>query len=206
MNGDSFGGIYLNSILKLTRKDGIEVEAKLKELDMSYLDKIMELQTRKPNRLKNYDYSQNGAYFITICVQDRKPILSQIIVGEGLAPPVLKLLPFGECIKEQINNLEIRCENVKIDNYVIMPNHIHILMRIENQTGGASPSPTVSDIICAFKSLSTLECKKLLPIDILFQRSYHDHIIRDNIDYQQIWQYIDENPTKWAEDKYNTNI
>ena len=159
----------------------------------------MELQTRKPNRLKNYDYSQNGAYFITICVQDRKPILSQIIVGEGLAPPVLKLLPFGECIKEQINNLEIRYENVKIDNYVIMPNHIHILMRIENQTGGASPSPTVSDIICAFKSLSTLECKKLLPIDILFQRSYHDHIIRDNIDYQQIWQYIDENPTKWAD-------
>ena len=146
----------------------------------------MELQKRKPNRLKNYDYSQNGAYFITICVQDRKPILSQIIVGEGLAPPVLKLLPFGECIKEQINNLEIRYENVKIDNYVIMPNHIHILMRIENQTGGASPSPTVSDIICAFKSLSTLECKKLLPIDILFQRSYHDHIIRDDIDYQQI--------------------
>ena len=173
----------------------------------------MESQTRKPNRLKDYDYSQNGAYFITICVQDRKPILSQIIVGEGLAPPVqglappvLKLLPFGECIKEQINNLEIRYENVKIDNYVIMPNHIHILMRIENQTGGASPSPTVSDIICAFKSLSTLECKKLLPIDILFQRSYHDHIIRDDIDYQQIWQYIDENPIKWAEDKYNTNI
>ena len=166
----------------------------------------MELQTRKPNRLKNYDYSQNGAYFITICTKDRKEILSQVIVGEGLAPPVLKLSPFGECIKEQINNLEIRYENVKIDNYVIMPNHIHILMRIENQTGGASPSPTVSDIICALKSLSTLECKKLLPIDILFQRSYHDHIIRDDIDYQQIWQYIDENPTKWAEDKYNTNI
>ena len=76
----------------------------------------------------------------------------------------------------------------------------------ENQTGGASPSPTVSDIICAFKSLSTLECKKLLPIDILFQRSYHDHIIRDDIDYQNIRQYIDENPIKWAEDKYNTNI
>ena len=161
----------------------------------------MELQKRKSNRLKNYDYSQNGAYFITICVQDIK-----IIVGEGLAPPVLKLLPFGECIKEQINNLEIRYENVKIDNYVIMPNHIHILMRIENQTGGASPSPTVSDIICAFKSLSTLECKKLFPIDILFQRSYHDHIIRDDIDYQNICQYIDENPIKWAEDKYNTNI
>ena len=53
----------------------------------------MELQTRKPNRLKNYDYSQNGAYFITICVQDRKPILSQIIVGEGLAPPATNNIP-----------------------------------------------------------------------------------------------------------------
>ena len=87
----------------------------------------MELQTRKPNRLKNYDYSQNGAYFITICTKDRKEILSQVIVGEGLAPPVLKLLPFGECIKEQINNLEIRYENVKIDNHV----HVGHNLRIE---------------------------------------------------------------------------
>ena len=154
----------------------------------------MELQTRKPNRLKNYDDSQNGAYFITICVQDRKPILSQIIVGEGLAPPVLKLLPFGECIKEQINNLEIRYENVKIDNYVIMPNHIHILMRIENQTGGASPSPTISRIIQQFKGYVTKQIG-----ESIWQKLYYDHIIRDDIDYQQIWQYIDENPTKWAD-------
>ena len=154
----------------------------------------MELQTRKPNRLKNYDYSQNGAYFITICVQDRKPILSQIIVGEGLAPPVLKLLPFGECIKEQINNLEIRYENVKIDNYVIMPNHIHILMRIENQTGGASPSPTISRIIQQFKGYVTKQIG-----ESIWEKLYYDHIIRDDIDYQQIWQYIDENPTKWAD-------
>ena len=130
----------------------------------------MELQTRKPNRLKNYDYSQNGAYFITICVQDRKPILSQIIVGEGLAPPVLKLLPFGECIKEQINNLEIRYENVKIDNYVIMPNHIHILMRIENQTGGASPSPTnfcCKNIAQYFSYVPTLALKNKYLVRIL---------------------------------------
>ncbi len=168
----------------------------------------MELQKRNPNRLKNYDYSQNGAYFITICTKDRKPILSVIEnadkdVGEELAPPVLKLLPFGQCIKEQIYNIGKRYDNVKIDNYVIMPNHIHILMRIGNQTGGASPSPTISDVICAFKSLTTKECKNLLPIDILFQRSFHDHIIRDDIDYQNIWQYIDENPAKWKFDKLN---
>lgn len=134
-------------------------------------------------------------------LQTRKPLLSKIIVGEGLAPPVLNMLPFGECIKEQINNLENRYDNVIIDNYVIMPNHIHILMRIKNQTGGASPSPTASDVICAFKSITTLEYKELLPIDVLFQRSYHDHIIRDDIDYQNIWQYIAENPAKWAEDE-----
>ena len=199
----------------------------------------MQLQKRKPNRLKNYDYSQNGAYFITICTKDRKPILSHIPVGEGLAPPEHlglappELSPFGECIKEQIENIEKRFDNVIIDNYVIMPNHIHILMRIEcnsggastqhtggaspqhaggastqhaggaspQHAGGASPSPTVSDVVCAFKSLATVECKKILPIETLFQRSFYDHIVRNDMDYQNIWQYIDDNPRKWTEDK-----
>ena len=87
-----------------------------------------------------------------ITQRHRQPILSQIIVGEGLAPPVLKLLPFGECAREQIEKLEERYNNIKIDNYVIMPNHIHILMRIECRAGGASPSPTISDVICSFET------------------------------------------------------
>ena len=169
----------------------------------------MQLQKRKPNRLKNYDYSQNGAYFITICTKDRKPILSHIPEQSENIPTVVKLSPFGECIKEQIENIEKRFDNVIIDNYVIMPNHIHILMRIEcnsggastQHTGGASPSPTVSDVVCAFKSLATVECKKILPIETLFQRSFYDHIVRNDMDYQNIWQYIDDNPRKWTEDK-----
>lgn len=125
----------------------------------------MEKQTRKPNRLKDYNYSQNGAYFITICTKDRKPILSTIdnkttTVGEGLAPPETKLTDYGKIIETELLKLEQRYIYLKIDKYVIMPNHIHLLLQLDNEAGGASPSPTISDIICAFKSLSIKECKK----------------------------------------------
>lgn len=155
---------------------------------------------KKPNRLKDYDYSQNGAYFVTICVQNRKPVLSRISVAEGLAPPEIHLLPFGKIAQAQLSDLQNRFRNLSIDNYVIMPNHIHILMRLDS-IGGASPSATtLSDVICAFKSLTTRECKQIAPIEKLFQRSFYDHIIRDGYDYQIRWQYIDDNPVKWCED------
>ncbi len=164
----------------------------------------MEKPQRKPTRLEHYDYSQNGAYFLTLCVQDRKPLLSRIPVGEGLAPPEPILLPFGKIAQTQLLALQTRYTALTIDKYVIMPNHIHILLRIH--AGGASPSPTVSDIICAFKSLTVRGCKKVQPIEQLFQRSYYDHIIRDVYDYQTKWQYIDENPVKWSEDKFYVPI
>ena len=161
---------------------------------------FMTLPKRKSNRLKNYDYSQNGAYFITICVQDRKPILSRIPVGEGLAPPEPVLLSFGKIAQKQLLDLQNRYRNISVDRYVIMPNHIHILMRLDT-AGRASPSPTtVSDIVRVFKSLTTRECRKVSSIEKLFQRSFYDHIIRDEYDYQTKWQYIDENPAKWCED------
>lgn len=154
---------------------------------------------RKPTRLANYDYSQNGAYFITLCVQERRPIFSRIAVGEGLAPPVTQLLPYGKAAKAQLLDLPNRYPGLSIDHFVIMPNHIHILLRL-NPSGGASPSPTVSDIVCTFKSLTTRQCKTISPIEKLFQRSYYDHIIRDEQDYLIRWQYIDNNPAKWSED------
>lgn len=159
----------------------------------------MDKPQRMPTRLEHYDYSQDGAYFLTLCVQDRKPLLSRIPVGEGLAPPEPILLPFGKIAQKQLLNLRTRYPMLTIDKFVIMPNHIHILLHIH--AGGASPSPTVSDIVCAYKSLTVRECKKVQPIEQLFQRSYYDHIIRDAYDYQTKWQYIDENPVKWSEDK-----
>ena len=158
------------------------------------------MNTRKELRLKDYDYSQNGVYFITICTSDRKPLLSRISVGEGLAPPKIELLSLGEIAEKQLLNLESRYSVLTIDKYAVMPNHIHILMRLYN-SGGASPSPTVSDIVGSYKSLTTRECKKIVKLEKLFQRSFYDHIIRREQDYLDVWQYIDNNPARWLDDE-----
>jgi len=160
----------------------------------------MELQTRKPNRLKNYNYSQNGAYFITICTKDRKEILSAIenpmaTVGASIARPSLKLTGVGEIVDKRINEIQNHYENVFVDNYVIMPNHIHLIIRIDNN-GRAMLAPTISRIIQQFKGVITKEIG-----NSIWQKLYYDHIIRDEYDYKNIWQYIDENPAKWFEDE-----
>ncbi|MBQ7226797.1 MAG: hypothetical protein IJX05_00170, partial [Clostridia bacterium] len=88
----------------------------------------MDLPKRKPTRLKNFDYSTTGAYFITICTHNRIELLSKIIVGQGLAPAENKLTRLGEIAEEQLLQLEKRYPFIRIENYVIMPNHIHIIM------------------------------------------------------------------------------
>ncbi|MBR2499711.1 MAG: transposase [Clostridia bacterium] len=160
----------------------------------------MELSKRKRTRLKGYDYSSCGAYFITICIKDRKQLLGKI-VGQGLAPAENQLTIYGRIAKEQIELLESRYEGIKIDKYVIMPNHIHILISNYEMTAGASPCPTTSDVICTFKSITTRMCRKEgLKEQHLFQSSYHDHIIRGENDYKKIWNYIDTNVIKWEDD------
>ena len=162
----------------------------------------MNLPKRKPTRLKDYDYSSEGAYFITICSHNRKDIFG-IIVGQGLAPAENQLYPFGEIAKYELLDLETRYKNIKVDKYVIMPNHIHAIIFIE-KTAGASPCPTLSDMVCSFKSITTRKCH-LIKHDIkIWQRSFHDHIIRGEEDYLKIWQYIDTNPQKWEEDCFFT--
>ena len=157
------------------------------------------LPKRKPTRLKGYDYSLNGAYFITICTKDKKCILGKI-VGQGLAPVVTDLSQYGKIAKGQLLDLENRYKSVKIDKYVIMPNHIHIILVMDN-SAGASPCPTISDVVCSFKSLTTRMCNKAdNKSQKIFQTSFHDHIIRGKKDYQKIWEYIDTNPIKWELD------
>ena len=118
----------------------------------------MDLPKRKPTRLKGDNYSLNGAYFITICTHNRECIFGNI-VGQGLAPAEINLSQYGKIAKEQLLELENRYESIKIDKHVIMPNHIHIIVIIDN-TAGASPCPTISDIVCSFKSLTTRICNK----------------------------------------------
>lgn len=168
---------------------------------------------RKPTRIKKYDYSSVGAYFVTICTKDRKQILSEIVrknntsigktnnntVGEGLAPPAytVRLKPCGKIVEEQLKNLEKRYSNVTIEDYVIMPDHIHAIIFLHKQAGGASPSPTLSDVVCAFKSLSARICKQRYGMENLFQRSFAEHVIRNNEDFDEHIKYIHDNPLKW---------
>ena len=154
----------------------------------------MELPNRKPTRLKNYNYSNNGYYFITICAHKKQKILS-CIVGEGLcALPSIKLTPIGEVVNESINYINNNYTNIFVDKYTIMPNHIHMI--ISKQTGGHGDPPLqIYDIIGRFKSFTKNKYNATL-----WQRSFHDHIIRDENDYLKIWNYIDTNPQKWNED------
>ena len=159
---------------------------------------MMDLPKRKPTRLKDYDYSKSGAYFITICTHNRKQVLSKIDVGQGLAPAENRLSVYGKIVQEQIELLEQRYCGIKINQYVIMPNHIHLLISNYKVAAGASPCPTISEVICTLKSIVTRLCRKAgYKQAHLFQTSFHDHIIRDE---QDDLKYIDTNPLKWESD------
>ena len=167
------------------------------------MDNKKELPKRKHPRLDNYDYSSAGAYFVTICTQNRRCVLSRI-VGRGLAPAEtdgIEYTTFGKIAEEQLLLLEDRYPFLSVDRYVIMPNHIHVIWVLESDSAGASPRPTIIDAICAYKSLTTRECKKFGMAEKLFQTSFYEHIIRDREDYEEIVKYIHENPTRWHYDE-----
>ena len=154
---------------------------------------------RKHPRLKNYDYAKTGAYFVTFCTKDRKNILST--VGRGaLAPPLVTLTPCGKIVDELIQKIPLVYSRTFLEHYVIMPNHVHLLLRLERGHGGAgAPRPTVSAIVGGIKSLSTRKIGTTI-----WQPSFYDHVIRDDNDFLRIWTYINTNPAKWAEDRYYT--
>ena len=198
----------------------------------------MELQQRKPNRLKEYDYSQNGAYFITICTKNRAPILSEIVGGGDLDAPwhnynaapwhinnttprnidnavrkisqnntvQIKLTEYGMIAEEYIKSMRNDKYKIIIDAYVIMPDHVHFVLTITPIVGGDVPAPRecnspaprerqmqiVPRVVTWFKRFTN----KSAGFD-LWQRSYHDHVIRDEQDYLNICQYIADNPMRW---------
>ena len=153
----------------------------------------MELPKRKSTRLKNYDYSQNGYYFITICTHKKQKLLCDI-VGEGLrALPTIKLTKIGEVVSHSIEYIN-SYDSISIDKYIIMPNHVHLIIKI--QAGGRGDPPLqLYDVIGRFKSFTNNKYD-----GTLWQRSFHDHIIRGERDYQKIWQYVDSNAQKWEQD------
>lgn len=130
------------------------------------------------------------------------------IVGDGvLDVPKIHLSQYGEIVKERILEMAMVYDNVLIDKYIIMLNHIHLIVKIESEfslLNGTSrtPSPTNKTLPFFISTLKRLTNRKS-GIQ-LWQRSYYDHIIRNDIDYQAIWEYVNSNTLKWQKDKFYT--
>ena len=162
-------------------------------------------QKRKSPRLKDYDYSTSGAYFITICAKDRKCLFSNI-VGAIHESPENKLTQYGEFVKQIIEILPNRF-NVSIPKYVIMPNHIHLIIEFYNddEKRAIRESPlqcyhSIIDKAVGFLKMNVSKKIHKTYSGVIWQRSYHDHIIRGEKDYQKIWEYIDTNILRWEKD------
>ena len=165
----------------------------------------MECPKRKPTRLKGYDYSTPGAYFITICTHNRKYLFSNI-VGAIHELPENKFTQYGELVEQIIEILPDRF-NVFIPKYVIMPNHVHLIIEIcsDNEERAIRESPlqyhrSVIDKMVGFLKMNVSKKIHNTDNEKIWQRSYHDHIIRCEKDYQKIWEYIDTNVIRWKKD------
>lgn len=161
----------------------------------------MDLPKRKHPRLKNYDYSQNGCYFVTICVKDKKRLLGSVNVGrDAYIPPQTELSFIGKVTEKYILNIEKVYKNISVDNYVIMPNHIHLLLIFYSSPcddGGMRASrPTLHTVVRSLKTMVTKEIGYSV-----WQDSYYERVIQEEKGYFEAWQYIDENSHKWLINK-----
>jgi REP element-mobilizing transposase RayT len=169
-------------------------------------------------RLEGYDYSQSGFYFITICTQDRKQIFGEIKENE------MQLNKYGLIATNTWNELHQYYDNIQLDEFIVMPNHIHGIviindvgatlavarkyLHIQKNRAGVNPVPTlaVGNIVGAYKSMVAKQCLEIYKnehqqMGKLWQRGYYDHIIRDNESFQNIINYIKNNPMNWGKDK-----
>ena len=176
----------------------------------------MNIPNRKSIRLPGYDYSQNGAYFITICTKDK-----QMLFGTVQENRII-LNKNGQIAQEEIEATNrLRKENgIQVTKYVVMPNHVHLLIEIVGTrravSGAANPEkfsqPTkqsIPTIVRAYKSAVTRRLRNghgtPCPYEVWQARCY-EHVIRSDADYQKIWNYIDTNPIRWSKDCYFTTL
>ena len=180
----------------------------------------MSLEQRKRLRLRELNYSEHNVYFLTLCCRDRKHLLGEIRkspVGDGvLDVPPAEAMVFtraGKIVDEKIREMSEKFDGVSVEKYVVMPNHIHMLLAVEDGGGTSrTPSPTGQEVnrpvrtnekIPSFVSYLKRSTQRMCGSEI-WQRGYHDHVVRDMRDLQNHWNYIDTNPLRWELDKYYT--
>ncbi len=156
-----------------------------------------ELPKRKRNRLANYDYSSCGAYFITICTFERRNFFWNTVGATIGRPSDVVLSPQGIIANEAIQQIPITYPSLVIEHFVIMPDHIHLLLRVRSdEYGRPLVAPTMSRVVQQMKGYIT----KRIGTSI-WQKSFHDHVIRNKQDYEEHIQYIYENPMHYDQDK-----
>ena len=169
------------------------------------------IHNRRSIRLKGYDYSQAGLYFLTICTQNKECLFGDINHGEML------LNDAGIMIENEWLELQNRYQNIDLHEYIVMPNHVHGIIQIVGANRGQPQrgqpqgiAPTIGDMIGAFKSVVTNEYIRNVKQnnwqrfnDKLWQRNYYEHVICDEKSYLQIAEYVQTNPLKWQDDKYH---
>ena len=152
------------------------------------------LPVRKPNRLQNFDYSKCGAYFLTICTSKRinyfwKNQPNAVGATSG-RPDKTELSQYGKTVDEAVNNIPVIYQAVNVDHYVIMPDHIHLLLSIRSdERGRPMVAPTISRIVKQMKGYVTKQIGKSI-----WQKLFYDHVIRNKEDYEKHVKYIYENP------------
>ncbi len=156
-----------------------------------------EKPTRKQNRLNYFDYSSYGAYFLTVCTSKRINcfwVEAPFDVGASIARPLdpqnIKLSKYGKIVDEAVKNISVSYPALSVDHYVIMPDHIHLLITIHaDERGRPMVAPTVSRVVQQMKGYVT----KRIGVSIR-QKSFYDHVIRNKEDYEAHIKYIYENP------------
>lgn len=149
----------------------------------------MIFHNRKSPRIPKYDYSLPNSYFITICTHEKKCIFGK--------PNMLNVS--GKIAEECIIKIAEIYPHAFVENYVVMPNHIHMILRIENEKSEKT-LPSVTQIVGQYKMSVTKKIRRQNYNEQIWQRSFHDHIIRNQRSLEIIWEYINNNPMKWEED------
>lgn len=156
-----------------------------------------DVRWRRNPRLPGYDYQQPGAYFVTVCLLDRLRLLGKVVNGR------MQESPAGQMVRSVWEAMPERYEGVEVDEFIVMPDHIHGIIIL---TGAGSPSSlSLPPVVQRFKSLTTTRYREAVVSSdwtpyrgSLWQRNYYDHIIRDAAELNRIRQYIRENPLRWT--------
>lgn len=160
----------------------------------------MEDWHRRSIRLPGYDYTQPGAYYVTICTQDRECLLADV-TGDTVT-----LSTYGEIVQRAWEGLPDHYANLGLDAFVIMPNHIHgVLVLTEVARTSSERVHGLPEIVRAFKSFSAraVNDARGTPQNPVWQRNYYEHIVRDDDEWERIREYIAANPVNWEDDPEN---